>query len=263
MFEAGSQIAEHLLHFKTNSEEVMNWLGQTFDMDVRHGSDNVQPDLTVTIRDAYGKPFESFDVQISATGDRVVFDRVDYKLKVDKAYRTAELHVYDMFALKHALMNLYRGFFVLNKWGLLIHSSCVIEGGNAYIFSGRSGAGKSTIARLSHPRPLLSDEATIVKVTGDEVTVYDSPFRSDTQPEFIRQGVPLAAVHLIHQSRHVSRERTEGTHGVVQLMDKVFYWAYDKDQTKAILRMYEQLAQKVPIYDLHFQKNNTFWEAIS
>ncbi len=72
---------------------------------------------------------------------------------------------FNEFALKHALMNLYSSFIVHHKWGLLIHSSCLKEGDKAFLFSGQSGAGKSTVVKLSHPRPILSDEATVVKIT--------------------------------------------------------------------------------------------------
>lgn len=264
MFEARSRIAEHIVHFQTDSMETMDWLRQTFEIDDGKGSRQGQNfDLTVTIRGGYGQPFENFEVDIATSDGWVIYDRADYKLKIDAEHQNAIIDVYDYFALKHALMNLYSSFIVHNKWGLLIHSSCVVVEGGAYIFSGRSGAGKSTIARLSFPRQLLSDEATIVKVTGDDVIVYESPFRSDTRPGFHQGGIPLRAIHLIHQSHDVKRERKQPTQGLVQLMDKVFYWAYDKEQTKTILRMYERLAARVPIFDLYFQKNDTFWEAIS
>ena len=51
-------------------------------------------------------------------------------------------------------MNLYSSFIAYHNWGLLIHSSCVVNKGEAHIFSGHSGAGKSTAAKLSHPRDL-------------------------------------------------------------------------------------------------------------
>jgi hypothetical protein len=42
-------------------------------------------------------------------------------------------------------------------------AAAVVEGGEAQLFAGDSGSSKSTFAKLTHPRGLFSDEASIVK----------------------------------------------------------------------------------------------------
>ena len=49
-------------------------------------------------------------------------------------------------------------FGFLEERGLLLHASGLVHRGLAYIFPGVSGAGKTTIVRLSPQLPLLSDE---------------------------------------------------------------------------------------------------------
>lgn len=123
--------------------------------------------------------FVDYNVESIENRNTIQYRRADYVIEVDREFKSATIQVYDELALKHAMMNLYSSFLVYHNWGLLIHSSCVIEKEKAHMFAGQSGAGKSTAAKLSFPRNLLSDEATLVKITPEKVTVFNSPFRSE------------------------------------------------------------------------------------
>jgi hypothetical protein len=135
--------------------------------------------------------------------------------------------------------------------------------GRAHIFSGQSGAGKSTAARLSQPRDLLSDEATLVKITQDAITVFDSPFRSEITAKGPKESVPLASIQILHQALQNKRANLKKADALLHLMDKVFYWAHSPKETKQILGLLKLLVDTVPVYELHFKKDPTFWELIS
>ncbi|QSO45459.1 hypothetical protein [Alicyclobacillus mengziensis] len=259
MVESWIQIGELRISVTSTSSEAMGWL-ETYCLP---DSRDIPPDLNWHVEWGYGIPFTSFQVDITTEVNRIEYNRRDYQIVVDADYKNATIRVHDGFALKHALMNLYSAVIVYRGWGLLIHSSCVIRGDEAFIFAGHSGAGKSTVARLSKPRPLLSDEATIVKVSESGVLVYNSPFRSDTVPDAIVGPYHLKAVHVIHQASYVERRIKRKTDGIYALMDKVFFWSHDPVETAKILRLYEILVSRVSVYDLHFTRDATFWEAIS
>lgn len=264
MYELYSKIGDHYVNMKTESLHAQHWLRESFSASATHRwPEAASTDLDIEIVWGYGEPFAGFHVDVEKDESRVIYTRADYRIEVDQNYRQAHMSVHDEYALKHALLNLYSAFITYRGWGLVIHSSCVIENSLAYIFSGQSGAGKSTVARLSQPRPLLSDEASLVRIMGDQVTVFDSPFRSDTTPKLVDGGYPLAAIHLLKQASFVQRSLLKPSDGMLRLLDKAFYWAHDGEETKKVLRMYTQLVKMVPIYDLYFPKNDTFWEAIS
>jgi hypothetical protein len=160
-------------------------------------------------------------------------------------------------------MNLYSSFIVYHNWGLLIHSSCAIDNGKAHIFAGQSGAGKSTAAKLSYPRKLLSDEAALIKITPEKVTVFNSPFRSELEAGNFKEQVELASVQILYQALQNNRAKLTKSDALLHLMDKVFFWPHSLDETKTIMRLLTDLVKIVPGYELQFQKNNTFWELIS
>lgn len=255
------EIGEHLFWVETGSDDVMRFVKDAFKVIPETQVDNKS--LKLSIEYGYGYPFTSFDVAIQKDNGSVFYDRGDYLIEVVEDHTTATIKAYNDFALKHALMNLYSTFIVHHQWGLLIHSSCIKDQEKAFIFTGQSGAGKSTVAELSSPRTILSDEATVVKITSDEVKAFDSPFRSDTIPTFSEEPLDLGGIQLLEQSPTIQRIELEKAESVMKMLDKIFYWAYEPGETQKLFSLLQQLVQVVPVYNLKFQKNNAFWEEIS
>jgi hypothetical protein len=261
MKELKTKIGDHFIHIICESNILKKMFEKNFHSHNVVG--NQQPDLVIKISDGYGIPFQDYVVEVTKTNNQILFQRADYLIKVNPEYNSATIYVNDELALKHALMNLYSSFIVYHNWGLLIHSSCVIEDEKAHIFAGQSGAGKSTAAKLSFPRSLLSDEATLVKIAQEEVSAFNSPFRSEIEAAPFKENVPLESVQILYQALQNKRVKMKKPDALIQLMDKVFFWPHSQEETKTIMKLITQLVKKVPAYELHFQKNNTFWELIS
>ena len=64
--------------------------------------------------------------------------------------------------------------------GFLVHAASAIRGGKAFLFSGVSGAGKTTISRLAPPdATLLTDEISYVRREGDRYLACGTPFAGE------------------------------------------------------------------------------------
>jgi hypothetical protein len=261
MNQLNTKIGDHFIQIICESNKLMNMFEKNYQSHIC--AYNEEPDLVIKIEEGYGVSFQDYDVEITKKHNQILYRRADYLIEVNTDFRTATISVYNDFALKHALTNLYSSFIVYHNWGLLIHSSCAIEKGKAHIFAGHSGAGKSTAAKLSYPRPLLSDEATLVKISTNKVTVYNSPFRSELQADSFEGNVELASVQILYQALQNKRNRSTKSDALLHLMNKVFFWPQSEEETKTIMRLMTKLVKNVPVYELHFQKNNTFWELIS
>ncbi|QOR65460.1 hypothetical protein IM538_16815 [Cytobacillus suaedae] len=253
-------VGEHLLQVKMNSAKTMNFFRKKYNhFIVQEG----KTDLYIILEEGYGVPFLNYQVEIVETKNNITFKRADYLIEIDTDYKQAKIQFYDELSLKHALMNLYSCFIVHNNWGLLVHSSCALENGNAHVFAGHSGAGKSTTAKLSQPRELLSDEATILKISQDQITVFNSPFRSELASDGNTRSTNLNSIQILNQALSNKRVTLKKREALIQLTDKVFYWAYRPTETLKILNLLKDLVNNVHTYELYFRKDNTFWELIS
>ncbi|WP_456277326.1 hypothetical protein [Bacillus sp. AK128] len=260
MFNLNLLIGEHHFLIKSKSKSTLSFFSRNYQT---HEESSADPAIIIHVEKGFGVPFVNYNVVVSNDANSISFTRADYQIVVDPSYSTARINVYDELALKHALLNLYSSFILHHNWGLLIHSSCVIDKGIAHIFAGASGAGKSTAAKLSYPRDLLSDEATIIKVSSDGITVFPSPFRSEINMKKPMDPVPLSSIQFLHQSLYTKRTTLKKSNGLIKLIDKVFYWPYKDDEYRSIMHLLQTVVMQVPTYDLMFKKDPTFWELIS
>lgn len=259
MKELHVRVGEHNVLFICSSQRIVQLITRTFPI----VSKNFDSNMVIKLIENYGHPFTDYHVEVKKENNKILFSRSDYLIESNADYSSSSIYGYDEMAFEHALLHLYSSYIVYHNWGLLIHSSCVLNNECAHIFTGRSGAGKSTIAALSKPRELLSDEATLVKINSEGITVYDSPFRSDTVSDGKTGSIPLSSIQFIHQAAYDKRMSVSKADALITLLDKVFYWAHDPQETRQILKLLNQLVQEIPVFDLYFQKTPTFWELIS
>jgi len=233
----------------------------------RRPPDRIDPagSFELTIRHGCEPNEKGLDTTVTQTPEGGwLFERPDYRLEISPDYRSADITYYDYIGLRCVLINWFSAVAARQNWGLVVHSSCVIHNGEAYLFAGYSGAGKSTVAALSRPRGLLSDEASLVKLTPDQPPlVYDSPMRSSLlQPAPVRCA-PLKAIYFLRKSPFIRTHKLAGSQAFLYLFDKIWYWPHDPALTAETIRMSKRLVESVPTYGLEFQKNDLFWEAIS
>lgn len=221
-------------------------------------------DFTIHLREqGYGEPFQNYDVAITENENGKMYKRADYCIEINSAFTDVNVYAHNPFALKHAMLNIYSAYIVQQNWGLLMHSSCVVDDEEARIFTGHSGAGKSTAAKLSEPRPLLSDEASILCITEEGVTIYHSPFRSELIGRAEKDVYPLKDIHLLYQATMNKQVPMTSLKAYLALIDKVFYWTNNPDEMAKVMRLLKQLTTHVPVYELYFEKNPSFWEVMA
>jgi hypothetical protein len=73
-------------------------------------------------------------------------------------------------------------YLAIHKLGVLVHSSGIRSSGKGFMFSGKSGAGKSTSARLWKAAggvEVLNDDRIIIRQIGSKFYIYGTPWHGD------------------------------------------------------------------------------------
>lgn len=257
-------IGEHRFCISFETESVKRLFRHTFPT-VLPGSGREPAFHLLLKEEGYGRPFTDYSIKKMAVDGGCLYLRTDYALEVAADYKSAAIHVHDTLSLKHAFMHLYSLLIVHERWGLLLHSSCIAENGKAYLFAGHSGDGKSTAAALSLPRSVIADEAAIVRIRPSGVSVFHSPFRSELQSMDGKGNGswPLAGVHLLHQAKQHRLHLLTKSEGLLRLLDKAFFWNPSVEESRSIIHLLKQAVELVPLFELHFRKDPEFWELIS
>ena len=93
---------------------------------------------------------------------------------------------------------------ILKKNGMLIHASAVELNGEAFLFMGKSGTGKSTHSMLwqqCFPScNLLNDDNPAVRITGGKVMAYGTPWSGKT-PCYKNKAYPVKGMVLLKQAK--------------------------------------------------------------
>ncbi|MEM7411657.1 MAG: hypothetical protein AAF430_15615 [Myxococcota bacterium] len=141
--------------------------------------------------------------------------------------------------------------------GLLLHACGVARGERARLYTGRSGAGKTTVARLELGRgdcEVLSDDRIVLWKRPDSgFEVCGTPWHGDA-PLASRRRVRLASIHAIHQAGSLEAAPLAGAAAAAAVLGNAFLPAHDPIAAARTLDLVDELVREVPIGDLHFPK---------
>jgi hypothetical protein len=151
----------------------------------------------------------------------------------------------------------------LARGGLLLHASGVVRGEKGYVFFGHSGAGKTTIANLSTPSLVLSDDLVIVRRMGRRVLVYGVPFCGAERAAPRTNAVaPLVALFAPLQAPDHRVEPLSPAAAAGRLASCVPFVMHQPHAIRQVMETCAGLLDLVPSYLLHFRKDSEFWEVI-
>ena len=120
---------------------------------------------------------------------------------------------------EHEYMWTGEGFYneVLLHGGIVLHSSCVEKDGQCYLFSAKSGTGKSThthlwLKELPNTR-IINDDKPLLTIKDGKVFACGTPFSGKTD-ENINETVPVRAIIFLHRSKENEIERIKPSQAV-------------------------------------------------
>jgi hypothetical protein len=152
---------------------------------------------------------------------------------------------------------------------LLFHGSAIAVDGEAFIFTAKSGTGKSTHARLWRQKfgeraIMVNDDKPMLRIGSDKVTVCGTPWNGkhhlDTDIE-----IPLKAICIIYQSKENHIERIPFYEALPILMEQSYMPKGDADMGK-LLEFMDVIAGCIPIYlmgcNMDPEAADIAWEAM-
>ena len=178
----------------------------------------------------------------------------DCIVAVSDDFSNAVVHVssgkpdrYISFAVDNALMLMYAARSIAYDT-LLIHASVIRHSDAGYVFLGKSGTGKSTHSRLWIENiagtVLLNDDNPVVRVHGDDVTVYGTPWSGKT-PCYRNENVPLKAFVRLSQAPYNRIGRLPILNSYASLLPSCSCMRWDRASTDALHSAVEKVVGKV------------------
>jgi hypothetical protein len=147
--------------------------------------------------------------------------------------------------------------------GFLVHAASAIRDGKAFLFSGLSGAGKTTICRLAPPdATLLTDEISYIRREGNRYMAYGTPFAGELARVGENQCAPLSALFLLEKGVRNRIEPVGPSEAMRRLLRNILFFADDPELVKLVFQSACEFASLVPIHRLVFVPDQRVWEII-
>jgi len=139
---------------------------------------------------------------------------------------------------------------------ITLHASGMIINGAGLIFTGKSGAGKSTIATLLKDEgELLCDEFMIIREWKDGFRIHGTWSHGDI-PDVSNSEAPMKALLFLEKSNHNRLEKLTETKKIIsRLIPRLMQPLVTTDWWEKSLSTIERLVKNVPAYLVKFDKS--------
>lgn len=143
---------------------------------------------------------------------------------------------------------------LIKHGGLMLHASAVELNGNAYLFSGHCGVGKSTHTRLwqktfGASAQVFNDDKPALRYLDGRWYAYGTPWCGKDGIN-INMKAPLAGICFLKQAQE-NRIRRLSAREAVQLLLPQTMWKYnDGANTLLLMEHLDNLIREIPIFEL-------------
>jgi len=166
---------------------------------------------------------------------------------------------------EYALDSLLR---VLLSWklagcnGFLLHAATVVRNGKAYVFTGRSGAGKSTVASLSPEGSVLTDEISLLRFENGVWRAYGTPFWGEFRAAGSNTSAPVKGIFRLVQAAENRVTTLRPMELLRVLLPNVLFFSAEPQANRRLLEILGQAVEGISGYELAFRKDPAFWEVL-
>ena len=165
-------------------------------------------------------------------------------------------------------MRILHSLILAERGGFLLHAASAICDGRAYLFSGVSGAGKTTMTRLAPADvTLLTDEISYIRPSGDRpsadgYSAFGTPFAGELAKAGENCTAPVAALFFLEQGPENRVDELSSAEAVRRLMRNILFFAKDQGLVEKLFATACDFVDRVPIRRLTFYPDGRVWDEI-
>ena len=162
-----------------------------------------------------------------------------------------------------SVLRILHTLLLAREGGFLLHASSAIRNGSAFLFSGVSGAGKTTMARLAPPDVvMLTDEVSYLTRNDSRYFAVGTPFFGELARVGANQRAPVKALYLLAKGSENKIEPIAGAEAVRALLRNVLFFAREPEFVRMVFDTAIDFVARVPVRRLTFTPDYRVWEML-
>jgi hypothetical protein len=162
-----------------------------------------------------------------------------------------------------SVLRILHSLILAQRGGFLLHAASAICDGQAYLFSGVSGAGKTTMTRLAPPDvTLLTDEISYIRPSAGHYSAFGTPFAGELARSGVNCAAPVSTLFFLEQGPENRIDELPSAEAVRRLMRNILFFAEDQGLIEQLLATACDFVARVPIRRLTFYPDARVWEEV-
>lgn len=152
--------------------------------------------------------------------------------------------------MKYPMGPILMHYITLKTNAVMMHASCAFDGTKARIFTGFSGAGKSTMSMIwsEAGSQIINDDRLIVRKMENGFYVFNTPMYYQDIPKKAR----LNSIYLISHSPENKIKKLSGALAVSKVMAFSIQNNFDRQFINSRIDLFTEMSNQVAIYELGF-----------
>jgi len=203
------------------------------------------------------------DVEVWMQGEEWHLQRGDFRAEWNPETRRGRVRqTVNPYSID-SVLRIVHSLLLARSGGFLLHASSAVRNGKAFLFSGLSEAGKTTMARLAPTdAALLTDEASYIRKIGASYLAYGTPFAGEFGEPGKNISAPISALYFLEKAKENAILPIEPTQAVRRLMRNILFFAQDTTLVRMVFDSACAFVATVPVFQLSFFPDQKVWELI-
>lgn len=203
------------------------------------------------------------DVRVWSDGERWRAARGDFRLQFDPSERHGHIQLQVNPYGLNSILRIVHTIYLVNQHGFLLHAASAVRNGSAFLFSGLSGAGKTTISRCAVPDvKLLTDEISYVRQDGNWFRAYGTPFAGELGKPGHNISAPVATLFFLEKGAQNQILELDRAEAMRRLLRNILFFCEDAELVRQVFDSACEFLETVPAYRLAFVPDEKVWDLI-
>ncbi len=223
------------------------------------------------------RPASDHDVRVRREGEDWLLERGDFFARWDprtgKGLVRQNANPYSL----DSVLRILHSLILAKRGGFLLHAASAIFDGRAFLFSGVSGAGKTTMTRIATPDvTLLTDEISYVRpfnvpppndgtdahAGSKSYRAFGTPFAGELAKAGENTSAAIGALFFLEKGPENRIEELSSSEAVRRLMRNILFFAEDPSLVEELLSTACAFVASLPIRRLTFYPDSRVWDDI-
>jgi hypothetical protein len=203
------------------------------------------------------------DVRVRRDGDEWMMRRGDFRARWDpRTGRGTVRQDANPYSLDTVLRILH-SLILADRGGFLLHAASAICDGQAFLFSGVSGAGKTTMTRLAPPGvTLLTDEISYLRAVNNSYAAFGTPFAGELARSGENCSAAVSGLFFLEQGPSNRIDDISSAEAVRRLMRNILFFAEDHVLVEKLFSTACDFVARIPIRLLTFYPDGRVWDEV-